>query len=68
MNDNATRRRAALPGCANGAEYDRRNSEVEIGIFVNNDRVVAAQFEQALAQAIRELLANPTANPGLASE
>ena len=68
MHDDATCRRAALPGRADRAEDDRRNGQVEIGVLVDDDRVVAAEFEQAFAQAVREPFANAAADPGRAGE
>ena len=51
MHDQAARRRAALARRADGAEHDRRHDEIEVGIVGDDDRVVAAAFEQHLAEA-----------------
>src|SRR6202035_3734136 len=52
VDQHSTRRRAALPGGAHRAEDDGRYGEVEVRGFVDDDGVVAAELEQALAQAL----------------
>jgi hypothetical protein len=42
---------AALPGRTYRAEYRTDERHIQIGIFGNNNSVVAAQFQQAFAQA-----------------
>ena len=68
VRDDATRRRTALPGRADRAEYDRRNGKIEVGVFVDDDGVVAAEFEQAFAQAICKPFTDAAADPGRARE
>ena len=53
MHENAPRGGAALAGGTHGAEHDRRNGEIQIGLLIDDDRVVAAEFEQALAETLR---------------
>ena len=52
--EDAARRRAALAGRAHGAENDRRHGEFEIGMLVDDNGVVAAEFEQAFAHSRRD--------------
>src|SRR6185312_1505862 len=56
--EQATRRRAALAAGADRAEHDRRDRELEIRAFVDDDRVVAAELEQRAAHAARDALAD----------
>jgi len=68
MHDYTTCRCTSLPGCTDSTEDDRRNSKVEVGMFIHDDRIIAAQFEQALAQAIGEPFTNTAADPCRARE
>ncbi len=45
VNKDAARCRAALAGCANRAKDDCRNSEVEVGLFIDDDGIVTTEFE-----------------------
>ena len=64
----AARRGAALAGSADRAEHDRRHGEVEVGELVDDDGVVAAEFEQALAEPARHALADVAADVRRAGE
>ena len=55
---------AALAGGADRAEHDRRNRQFQIGAGVNDDRVVAAQFQQRAAHTARDALADHAADLG----
>ena len=50
MDDEATRGGTALSACSDSAEYGARDNHFELGIRLYNDGVVAAKFEEALAQ------------------
>lgn len=45
-------RGAALPGGADGAEGDAPHSEIEVGIFLHQDGVVAPQLKQAAPEPV----------------
>jgi hypothetical protein len=53
MHQDAPRGRAALARGTDRAEYNGRHDDFEIGGFIDDDGVVAAQFQQALAQSLR---------------
>ena len=59
---------AALAGRADCAEHDRRHREIQIGRLIDDDGVVAAELEQALAQARGDALADLAAHRGRAGE
>ena len=54
VHDEAPRRRAALPGRADGAEQDRAHREIEVRVLRDDDGVVAAEFEDGAAEAARD--------------
>ncbi len=68
MHEHATRARAALAGGADRAEDDRGHGEVEVRELVDDDRVVAAELEQALAETRGDALADLAADGGRAGE
>src|SRR5690606_30481004 len=51
MYEHTPRRGAALTGRPDRAEYDRRHRKIQVRELVYDDRVVAAEFQQALAHA-----------------
>ena len=51
LDDDATRGRAALPGCAYGAEEDGAHSHREVCLVRDDDRVVAAELEDRAPEA-----------------
>ncbi len=59
---------AALAGGADRAEHDRRDGKLQVGRTVDDDGVVAAQFEQALAHALSHLCADLAADLAGAGE
>ena len=63
VHDQAARGRAALAGRADGAEHDRRHDEIEVGVVVDDDRVVAAALEQRLAEAGAHRARRPRGRP-----
>src|SRR5271166_3745538 len=62
MHEHAPRRRAALARGADRAENERRDREVEIGGRIDDDRVVAAELQQALAEPLRDAHADLAAD------
>ena len=62
VHEHPSRGGATLAGGADGAEHDGRHREIEVGGFVDDDRVVAAQFEQALAQPARDTFGHTAAH------
>ena len=46
VDEDATRAGAALTGRADRAEHDGRHRQVEIGVLIDDDRVVSAKLEQ----------------------
>ncbi len=52
MHQHAPRGGAALAGGSHRAEDDRRHREIEIGGFIDDDGVVAAELEQTLAEPL----------------
>ena len=68
MHEQAAGGGAALAGGADGAEYDGRNRQFQIGAVVDDDGVVAAQFQQGTAHAARHALADHAADVGRAGE
>ena len=58
VDEDSTRAGAALTSRADRAEDDRRHRQVEIGVLIDDDRVVAAELEQGLAKARRHTLAD----------
>ena len=58
VHEHAARARAALAGSADRAEHDRRHREIEVRELVDDDRVVAAELEQALAETLGDALAD----------
>ena len=59
---------AALAGGADRAEHDGRDRQIQVRGLIDDDRVVAAEFEQALAQARGDALADLAADFGGAGE
>ena len=68
MHDDAARGRAPLAGRTDRAEDDRRYDELHVGVFVDDDGVVAAQFEQDFAHAFRDLHTDLAADRGRAGK
>ncbi len=68
MHEQPARRRAALAGGADGAEQHRGHHEVEIRRLVDDDRVVAAELEEAAAKAGGDSLADAAADLRRAGE
>src|SRR5690606_35699161 len=62
MDEHASRARAALSGRADRAEYDRRHGEIQIRALIDDDRFVAAELEQRLAEPRCDLLRDLTAD------
>ena len=59
---------AALTGGAHRAEEDRAQGEVEVGVGLDDDGVVAAEFEDAAAEALGAGLGDVPAHLGRAGE
>ncbi len=53
MHQHSPRGGAALTGGSDGAENNRGHRQVQIGVFIDDQCVVAAQLQQALAEALR---------------
>ena len=68
MHQHAPRGRAALAGGADGAEHDGRHREFQVRGLVDDDRVVAAELEQALAEPARDAFGHIAADGGRARE
>ena len=68
MHQDSSRRRAALSGGAHRAEHDGRHGEFQVRSLVDNDGVVAAELEQALAEPARDALRDIAANRSRARE
>ena len=66
MHDQPAQRGAALPGGAHGAEQDRAHGQIEVGRRRDDHRVVAAQLEQAAAEAGGHARADLAAHAGRA--
>jgi len=62
MRDDATSRRAALPGRPHGTEDDGGHDEVEVRLVGHDDRVVAAQLEDRAAEALAHHLRDAIAH------
>ena len=62
MHQHAPRRRAALSGGADRAEHDGRHREFQVRRLVDDDRVVAAELEQRLAEPARHALGDVAAD------
>ena len=56
------------PGGADGAEHDGRHGQVKVRRLIDDDRVVATELQQALAQARGDALADLAADLGGAGE
>ena len=54
MHDDSPRARAALARGADRAEYDARQRDVHVGVWRDDDGVVAAEFEQRLTQSLSD--------------
>ena len=54
----AAERRAALPGGARRGEHDAAHCEVEVGRRGDDRRIVAAEFQQHLAEPLRDARAD----------
>ncbi len=63
VRDQPSRRRAALTGGAPGAEGDATQREFQIGAGCDHHRVVAAQFQQRAAEALRDAWCEGAAHP-----
>ena len=63
VGDHPAQRRAALTRGARRGEHDAAHGEVEIGRRRDDGRVVAAEFEQRLAEPLRDPRADLLAHP-----
>jgi len=54
MDQNAARGGATLAGGSDGAKYDGGHRQIQIGVLIDDDGVVASQLEQALAEPLRD--------------
>ena len=68
MHEHAPRRRAALAGRADRAEHDGGHREFQIRGLIDDDRVVAAELEQRLAEPARDALGDVAADRRRAGE
>jgi hypothetical protein len=68
MHEYTPRARASLTRGADGAEHDRRHSEVEIRELIDDDAVIATKLEQALAEARGDTLADLATDRGRTRE
>src|SRR5690606_16993975 len=66
MHENPPRARTALTCGPDRTEYDRRHREIEVREFIDDDRIIAAELEQALAEARRNFLGDAAADRGRA--
>ena len=64
VHEDPPRRGAALPRRADGAEEDRAQREVQVGVVHHDDRVVAAELEEGAAEALGDDLADPACPSG----
>src|SRR3546814_5170253 len=68
VDENAARAGAALASGADRAEHDRRDRQLQVGGFVDDHRVVAAQLQQRTTHALGDALADVAADLGRAGE
>src|SRR3546814_1014507 len=68
VDEDAARAGAALAGGADRAEHDRRDRQLQVGGFVDDHRVVAAQLQQRASHALGDALADVAADLGRAGE
>ncbi|HMI73453.1 MAG TPA: hypothetical protein VK495_02040 [Steroidobacteraceae bacterium] len=68
MNQDSPGAGAALTGSSHRAEYDRGHRQVQVGNFIDDQCVVAAEFEQAFPQALGDAHADLSANVRRAGE
>ena len=68
MHEHAARGGAALARGADGAEHDGGNRKVQVGGFIHDDGVVAAELQQALAEPLGDAYADPASDVSRAGE
>ncbi len=68
VHDQAAGGGAALAGGTDGAEHDARHGQLQVGGFVQDDGVIATQFQQAAAEAACDLFVDGAADLGRAGE
>ena len=68
MHEQPARAGAALAGGTDRAKDDRRDRQFQVGAVIDDDRVVAAQFQQRAPQAPRNALADHAADLGRTGE
>src|SRR5690606_27928120 len=68
VHDQAARGGATLAGSANRAKRDRRDRQLQVRGFIDDDRVVAAQFQQRAAHPARATFTDHAADLGRTGE
>ena len=62
MHEHAPRGGAALTGGSDRTEYNRWHRQVQVGVFIDNQCIVAAQLQQTFAETLRDAHADLSAH------